>query len=205
MKSLTKVFVALLLAITICFGGFNSYANSSPISSVDDNQVISPSDVHPEVHPNEIIQPNETIEIPVMTLTYTGVVGIANKTRCILKRVGVYNNSLNWPLGDVSPLRAVGQQFNNDTFSFASNYQIDCGIGKEKRNVQLSSALTIEGSKKINIGVINQDGNQPAKSTWDEMIYPSDKYLNNSPFEVNAFIRQKDQTSIWIFEVTEKE
>jgi len=199
MKSLTKVFVALLLAVTICFGSFNSYANSSPISSVEHNQVSSPSDVHPEVHPNE------TIEIPVMTLTYTGVVEIANKTRCVLKRVGVYNNSLNWPLGDVSPLRAVGQKFNNDTFSFASNYQIDCGRDQEKRNVQFSSALTIEGNKKINIGVINQNGNQPAKSTWNEMIYPSDKSLNNSPFEVNAFIRQKDQTSIWIFEVTEKE
>ncbi|TAG92908.1 MAG: hypothetical protein EAZ19_17295 [Oscillatoriales cyanobacterium] len=100
---------------------------------------------------------------------------------------------------------AVGQKFNDDTFSFASNYQIDCGIDKEKRNVQFASALTIEGSKKINIGVINQDGNQPAKSTCDEMTYPSDKSLNNYPFEVNAFIRQKDQTSIWIFEVTEKE
>ena len=57
----------------------------------------------------------------------------------------------------------------------------------------------------INIGFINQDGNQPAKSTWDKMTDPSDKSLNNSPFEVNAFIRQKDQASIWLFEVTEKE
>ncbi len=97
------------------------------------------------------------------------------------------------------------ERFNRDTFSFASNYQIDCGIGKEKRNVQFSTSLATEGNKKINIGVINQDGNQPAKSTWNEMTDSSDKSLNNSPFEVNAFIRQKDQASIWLFEVTEKE
>jgi hypothetical protein len=198
MKSLTKVFIALLLAVTICLGGFNGHANSSPISSVDNNKVSSSSDLKPE------IRPNQTVEIPIMTLTYTRIFEIANKTRCVLRPVGVYNNSLNWPLGDVSPLRLVGQKFNDDTFSFTSNYQIDCGINREKRNVQFSSSLGIEGNKKINIGVINQDGNQPAKSTWDEMNDSSDKSLNNFPFEVNAFIRQKDQTSIWIFEVLEK-
>lgn len=198
MKSLTKVFVALLLAVTICFGGFNSHANSSPISSVDNNKVSSSSDLQPE------IRPNETVEIPIMTLTYTRIVEIANKTRCVLRPVGVYNNSLEWPLGDIDSLRLVGERFNSDTFSFASNYQIDCGIGKEKRNLQFSTSLGTEGNKKINIGVINQDGNQPAKSTWDEMTDSGDKSLNNSPFQVNAFIRQKDQASIWLFEVTEK-
>lgn len=197
MKSLTKVFVALLLAVTICFGGFNTDANSSPISSVDYNQVSS-SDLQPQ------ILPNQTIEIPMMTITYKSIVEIANKTQCILRRVGVYNDSLEWPLGDIDSLQLVGERFNSDIFSFGSNYQIDCGIGKEKRNVQFSTSLATEGNKKINIGVINQDGNQPAKSTWDEMTYPSDKSLNNSPFEVSAFIRQKDQASIWLFEVTEK-
>jgi hypothetical protein len=198
MKSLTKVFVALLLAVTICFGGFNSHANSSPISYVDNNKVSS-SDLQPQ------ILPNQTIEIPIMTIKYKRIVEIANKTQCILKRVGVYNNSLEWPLGDIDSLRLVGEKFNSDTFSFASNYQIDCGIGKEKRNLQFSISLGTEGNKKINIGVINKDGNQPAKSTWDEMTDSGDTSLNNSPFQVNAFIRQKDQASIWLFEVTEKE
>jgi hypothetical protein len=197
MKSLTKVFVALLLAVTICFGGFNTHANSSPISSVDHNQVSS-SDLQPQ------ILPNQTIEIPIMTITYKRIVEIANKTQCILRPVGVYNNSLEWPLGDIDSLQLVGERFNSDTFSFASNYQIDCGIGKEKINLQFSTSLDTEGNKKINIGVINQNGNQPAKSTWDKMTDPSDKSLNNSPFEVNAFIREKDQASIWLFEVTEK-
>lgn len=196
MKSLTKVFIALLLTVTIAFGSFNTHANSSPISSVDHNQVSS-SDIQPQ------ILPNETIEIP-MTITYKRIVEIANKTQCIFKPVGVYNNALEWPLGDIGSLRLVAERFNSDTFSFASNYQVDCGIGKEKRNLQFSTSLDTEGNKKVNIGVINQNGNQPAKSTWDEMTDPSDKSLNNSPFEVNAFIRQKDQTSIWLFEVTEK-
>ena len=196
MKSLIKVFIALLLTVTIAFGSFNTRANSSPISYVDHNQVSS-SDLQPQ------ILPNQSIEIP-MTITYKRIVEIANKTQCILKPVGVYNKSLEWPLGDVGSLRLVAERFNSDTFSFASNYRVDCGIGKEKRNLQFSTSLDTEGNKKINVGVINQNGNQPAKSTWDKMTDPSDKSLLNHPFGVNAFIRQKDQTSIWLFEVVEK-
>ena len=101
-------------------------------------------------------------------------------------------------------MRLVAERFNSDTFSFASNYQVDCGIGKAKRNLQFSTSLDTQGNKKINVGVINQNGNQPAKSTWDKMTDLSDKSLLNPPFGVNAFIRQKDQTSIWLFEVVEK-
>jgi hypothetical protein len=196
MKSLAKVFIALLLTVTIAFGSFNTRVNSSPISYVDHNQVSS-SDLQPQ------ILPNQSIEIP-MTITYKRIVEIANKTQCILRPVGVYNKSLEWPLGDVGSLRLVAERFNSDTFSFASNYRVDCGIGKEKRNLQFSTSLDTEGNKKINVGVINQNGNQPAKSTWDKMTDPSDKSLLNHPFGVNAFIRQKDQTSIWLFEVVEK-
>ena len=196
MKSLIKVFIALLLTVTIAFGSFNTRANSSPISYVDHNQVSS-SDLQPQ------ILPNQSIEIP-MTITYKRIVEIANKTQCILRPVGVYNKSLEWPLGDVGSLRLVAERFNSDTFSFASNYRVDCGIGKEKRNLQFSTSLDTEGNKKINVGVINQNGNQPAKSTWDKMTDPSDKSLLNHSFGVNAFIRQKDQTSIWLFEVVEK-
>ena len=197
MKSLIKVFIALLLTVTIAFGSFNTRANSSPISYVDHNQVSS-SDLQPQ------ILPNQTIESPVITITYKSIVEIANKTQCILRPVGVYNKSLEWPLGDVGSLRLVAERFNSDTFSFASNYRVDCGIGKEKRNLQFSTSLDTQGNKKINVGVINQNGNQPAKSTWDQMIDPDDKSLLNLPFGVNAFIRQKDQTSIWLFEVVEK-
>jgi hypothetical protein len=196
MKFLTKIFIVLLLSATIAFGSFNNYANSSPIISLDHSQSI-PSDLQPQILPNQII------EIP-MTITYKRMVEIANKTRCILKPMGAYNKSLEWPLGDIDSLRLVAERFNSDSFSFASNYQIDCGIGKEKRNLQFSTSLDTEGNKKINIGVVNQNGNQPAKLTWEQMVAPDDKSLLNPPFGVNAFIRQKDQTSIWLFEVVEK-
>ncbi|MFM6472411.1 MAG: hypothetical protein ACKPGH_02725, partial [Dolichospermum sp.] len=154
MKSLIKVFIALLLTVTIAFGSFNTRANSSPISYVDHNQVSSSDDLQPQ------ILPNQSIEIP-MTITYKRIVEIANKTQCILRPVGVYNKSLEWPLGDVGSLRLVAERFNSDTFSFASNYRVDCGIGKEKRNLQFSTSLDTEGNRKINVGVINQNGNQP--------------------------------------------
>ena len=197
MKSLTKVLTSLLLTVIIAFGSFNTHANSSPINSIDQPQASS-SGLQPQ------ILPDQTIESPVITITYKSIVEIANKTQCILRPVGVYNKSLEWPLGDIGSLRLVAERFNSDSFSFASNYRVDCGIGKEKRNLQFSTSLDAQGNKKINIGVINQNGNQPAKSTWDKMADPSDKSLLNHPFGVNAFIRQKDQTSIWLFEVVEK-
>ncbi len=196
MKSLTKVATSLFLTVTIAFGSFNTHANSSPINSIDQSQDSS-SGLQPQ------ILPNQAIELP-MTITYNRIVEIANKTKCILKPIGAYNNSLEWPLGDIGSLRLVAERFNSDRFSFASNYQIDCGIGKEKRNLQFSTSLDAQGNKKINIGVINQNGNEPAKITWDSMTDHDDKSLLNLPFGVNAFIRQKDQTSIWLFEVVEK-
>ena len=78
MKSLIKVFIALLLTVTIAFGSFNTRANSSPISYVDHNQVSSSDDLQPQ------ILPNQSIEIP-MTITYKRIVEIANKTQCILR------------------------------------------------------------------------------------------------------------------------
>jgi hypothetical protein len=198
MKSLTKVFITLLLAVMLNLGIFNPHANSSTISSVDHYQVTSSSNLQPE------ILPNETIEIPLGTITYTKGVLIVNKTKCLLRRVGVYKKSLEWTIGDVTPLRAVGEQFNDDAFSFASNYQINCGTDKEKRNVQLASELTSTGERKINIGVINQNGIQPAKITWDDMKNSDDKSLKNSPFEVHAYIKQRDTTFFWIYEVTEQ-
>lgn len=41
MKSLIKVFIALLLTVTIAFVSFNTHANSLPLSSVDHHQVSS--------------------------------------------------------------------------------------------------------------------------------------------------------------------
>ncbi|MFM6075737.1 MAG: hypothetical protein ACKPB9_29780, partial [Dolichospermum sp.] len=74
------------------------------ISYVDHNQVSSSDDLQPQ------ILPNQSIEIP-MTITYKRIVEIANKTQCILRPVGVYNKSLEWPLGNVGSLRLVAERF----------------------------------------------------------------------------------------------
>ncbi|MBD2454703.1 hypothetical protein H6G80_11485 [Nostoc sp. FACHB-87] len=199
MESLIKTFLTFLLAISIAFSGFHVHANAALKSiALDQAQVSLSSDLHPA------IQPNETLEIPVNTLTYKTALEIANKTKCFLKRVGVYNNSLDWPLGDVIPLQLVGQKSNEDTFSFAANYQIDCGLNAEKRNVQFSALSGSDGQKKSNIAVLNQDGNQPAKIVWDEMKNYNEKSIDNYPFKVYTVIKQKDQTFIWIYEVTDK-
>jgi len=190
MKSLTRVFAAFLLAITIAFGGFSGNAHAQSVGATV----------------NVAIDVNKTIDqiLGLITSSQDFQLVVANQTQETLTRVGAYNKLSNWPLGDIGSLQLVAERFNSDSFSFASNYQIDCGIGKEKRNLQFSTSLDTEGNKKINIGVINQNGDQPAKLTWDKMTDISDKSLVNLPFVVNALIRQKDKTSIWLFEVVEK-
>jgi hypothetical protein len=189
MKSLTRIFVALLLAVGITFGSFHSNAHAAPPLPV----------------PSISINPDTTFDKIVSPIRFERkyTVIVANKTGKTLERVGAYNDykdSSNWPLGDIAPNTAVGQQFDgnpyNGSFSFASNYRVEPG-----KNIQLAATYPIIGSRKIALGGINQDGNGPAKETWDGRTYGNDKSLNNPPLEAYASIKQKDGSLIWYYEV----
>ncbi|MEH1893557.1 MAG: tetratricopeptide repeat protein [Nostoc sp.] len=125
---------------------------------------------------------------------------VANKTGKTLQRVGAYNDSSNWPLGDIDPNTAAGQQFDGipitNSFSFASNYRIEPG-----KNVQLAATFPTIGRRKIGLGGINQDGSTPAKQVWDNTNDANDKAVNNPPVEGRASIQQKDGSIIWYYEV----
>ncbi|MEH2253841.1 hypothetical protein [Nostoc sp.] len=186
MKSLTRIFVALLLAVSITFGSFHSNAHAAsplPIPSIS-------------------IDGNTTFDQIVNGIRFDRkyTVLVANKTGKTLERAGAYNDSSNWPLGDVEPNSAVGQQFDGipitNSFSFASNYRVEPG-----KNLQLAATFPTIGRRKIGLGNINQDGNNPARNVWDNMNDSNDKAVNNSPFQGRASIQQKNGSIIWYYEL----
>ncbi|MFM6197758.1 MAG: hypothetical protein ACKPE1_01220, partial [Dolichospermum sp.] len=91
MKSVTRVFAAFLLAITIAFGGFSGNAHAqSPVGvnvSIDVNQTI-----------------DQVLKLVTSTQEFQMV--IINKTGNTLTRAGAYNSLGNWVLGDVPSLKA---------------------------------------------------------------------------------------------------
>ncbi|MEH2166814.1 MAG: hypothetical protein V7K41_09115 [Nostoc sp.] len=183
MKSLTRIFVALLLAVGITFGGFHSNAHAQSAISVG-------------------IDGNKTFDQMVNGIRFDRkyTVLVANKTGNTLKRVGAYNDSSKWPLGDIEANSAVGQQFDGNpitnSFSIASNYRI-----QSDKNVQLVAIYPTIGSRKVGLGNVNQDGNEPAKQVWDKTYDRLDKAVSNDPFEARASIQQKDRSLVWYYEI----
>jgi hypothetical protein len=184
MKSLTKVFVALLLAVTIAFGGFQSNAKAATIPiqvSIDVNQTI-----------------DQIIGLITSTQDFTLVV--ANQTPETLRRVGAYNNLSNWPLGDIPSLKAIGQDWKENGagyFTFASNY----AIGNTGKYFQFGASWPPVVSRKINVCNLNQNGNAPAEKCWDQMSSSNDKTVTNGEFIANAQIRKNDGAVLWFYQV----
>ncbi|QIR41286.1 hypothetical protein HCG51_07165 [Tolypothrix sp. PCC 7910] len=151
---------------------------------------------------NVNIDANKTVDQIVNLIKFDRkyTVLVANKTGNTLERVGAYNDSSNWPIGDIPPNSVYGQEFDGipttNSFSFASNYRIQPG-----KNVQLAASFPVIGRRKIELTSINQDGNNPAKNAWDRMSDPADKAVNNSPFDARALITQKDGSLVWYYEV----
>ncbi|MEH2246047.1 hypothetical protein [Nostoc sp.] len=189
MKSLTRIFVALLLAVSITFGSFHSNAHAASAS--------------PLPIPSIRINGNTTFDEIAKNIRFDRkyTILVANKTGRTLQRAGVYNDSFTtWPLGDVESNSAVGQQFDGhpitNNFSFASNYRVEPG-----KNLQLTANFPTIGRRRIGLGNINQDGDSPAKKVWDNMNDSNDKAVNISPFQGRASIQQKDGSIIWYYEV----
>lgn len=128
---------------------------------------------------------------------------IINKTGGPLKRVGTYNDSGNWPIGDIETgearLEDSGFQGNSVTnsFSFASNYKTADG-----KYFQFVATWPTIGSRKIGLGAINQEGNDPAKAAWDNTNDSNDKAVDNPPYTARAFMTTKGDSVVWVYEVS---
>jgi hypothetical protein len=126
---------------------------------------------------------------------------VVNKTGAVLKRVGAYNDSANWPVGDIDVNSAQLEEFEGNSitnsFSFAANYQTADG-----KYFQLVATWPTIGSRKIGLNAINSNGNDPAKKAWDQTNDSSDKAVNNAPYEARAFIKTKGSSVIWVYEVS---
>ncbi|WP_242049300.1 hypothetical protein [Aulosira sp. FACHB-615] len=205
MKSLAKIFVAFLVAVTIAFGGFYDHANAASYPYYDDYELSENIELNRKtpIPISVSIDANQTIDQIINLVHYSQkfVIEVANQTKYPLIRVGTYNDSSNWPVGDVSDLHLVGEQFSGTSvggsFSFAANY----AIGDTGKYVQFAASWPYIGSRKIHLKVINQTGNEPAKIAWKEMDNASDKNLNNDPFQARAFMAQKGDSVIWVYNV----
>ncbi|VXD14953.1 conserved hypothetical protein [Planktothrix serta PCC 8927] len=146
------------------------------------------------------IDVNQTIDQIKGLVTYDKkyVIEVINKTQYTLERIGAYNDSENWPLGDIQPSELGVAQFDCNSFSFAVNYKLKGGWGC----IQFAASWPLVGKRKIAIGGINQDGNEPANKVWDQMNDPYDKSCSNGSVKVRAFMREEGKSITWIYEVT---
>ncbi|MDM3848708.1 MAG: hypothetical protein PT119_01670 [Aphanizomenon gracile PMC627.10] len=185
MKSLTRVFAAFLLAITIAFGGFSGNAHAQ----VGANR-------------NVAIDVNQSVDqvLKLVPSTEQSQMVIINKTRNTLTRAGAYNNLGNWVLGDVPSLNAQYRDWTESGagyFTFASNY----AVGNTGKFFQLGASWPRVGRRKINLCNINSPGNGPAEKCWDDMSNADDKYVRNGEFSGRAQMGNKDGKVQWIYEV----
>ena len=185
MKSVTRVFAAFLLAITIAFGGFSGNAHAQWGAKV-----------------NVPIDVNQTVDqvLQKVTSTQKFQMVIINKTRNTLTRAGAYNLQGEWDLGDVPSLNAQYRDWTESGagyFTFASNY----AVGNTGKFFQLGAAWPPAGRRKINLCNINSPGNSPAEKCWDAMSNADDKNVRNGEFSGRALMGNRDGKVQWIYEV----
>ena len=188
MKSLAKVFVSFLLAITIAFGGFSGNAHAQlPWAGANVNVAI---DV------------NKTVDqiLGLVTSTQQFQMVVINKTGTTLTRAGAYNNTGNWVLGDVPSLTAQYRDWTESGsgyFTFASNY----AVGNTGKFFQFAASWPPVGKRKINLCTTNSIGNGPAEKCWDDMSNANDKNAQNGLYSGRALMGNKDGKVQWIYEV----
>jgi len=187
MKSLTRVFAAFLLAITIAFGGFSGNAHAQVGANV-----------------NVAIDVNTTVEqvLGLITSTQKFQMVIINKTGNTLTRSGVSNRPGGWVLGDVPSLTAQYRDWTESGagyFNFAANY----AVGDTGKYFQFGASWPPIGKRKINLCNINTPGNSPAEECLYDMSNANDKNAQNGSYSGRALMGKyvKDGKVQWIYEV----
>jgi hypothetical protein len=188
MKSLAKVFVSFLLAITIAFGVFSDNAHAqSPVGA----------------NVNVAIDVNKTIDqilYGLVTTTQKFQMVVINKTETTLTRAGAYNKLGNWVLGDVPSLTAQYRDWTErgaEYFTFAANY----AVGNTGKYFQFGASWPPVGKRKINLCTTNSPGNGPAEKCWDDMSNANDKNAQNGSYTGRALMGNQDGRVQWIYEV----
>lgn len=127
---------------------------------------------------------------------------IINKTNNKLKRVGAYNGSSNWPIGDVEGETAATLDFQGSvplgTAAIAANYKLE----NEDIYFQFGASWPYFRSRGIGLDKFNDTGNRPAEKLFENLPNPNDKNTQVLGYKGRAFIAQDgDNTIIWVFEV----
>lgn len=155
------------------------------------------------------IDVNQTIDQILDLFKFEGdrYVVVINKTDDMLERVGSYNDSSNWPAGDVNAMTAnktfiEGTQPGN-THSFAANYKV---TDTNDTYFQYASSWPLVGERKINLCGENLPGNKPAKHCWQKKEDANDVIITNNGYNGRATIQTiptSDGNAIaWVYEVS---
>ena len=185
MKSLTRVFAAFLLAITIAFSGFSGSAHAAPFPvpniSIDVNTTIDQI--------LGFVKTNEDFQIVV-----------SNQTPYPLNRVATWNDTSNWPIFDVPPFTALQEDWKENglgSFSFASNY----AVGNTGKYFQFAASWPLIGTRKIHICASNDSSQAAAKKCWNAISDSNDKTILNAPFIGKAQMGKKNGKIQWVYQV----
>ncbi len=186
MKSLTRVFAAFLLAVTIAFGGFSGSAHAQPVG----------------VNLNVAIDVNQTVDqvLKLVTSTQKFQMVIINKTGNTLTRAGNYSQIGYWALGDVPSLNAQYRDWRESGAGYVI-YAANYAVGNTGKYFQFGVAWPPAGRRKINLCNINSPGNGPAEQCWKDMSNANDKNVSNGEFSGRALMGNKDGKVQWIYEV----
>ncbi len=186
MKSLTRVFAAFLLAVTMAFGGFSGSAHAQSSGTIV----------------NVGIDVNKTVEqvLGLIPSTQQFQIVIINKTGTTLTRAGAHNQIGNWALGDVPSLKAQYRDWTESGagyLMYAANY----AVGNTGKYFQFGVSWPPVGRRKIHLCTINSPGNGPAEQCWNEMSDSNDKNVRNGEFSGRALMGNRDRKVQWIYEV----
>jgi hypothetical protein len=177
---------------------------AAPITVINQSKLaLSQTSQSSLIAGNISIDVNQTIDQIVDKIRFKTKFNIlvVNKTGDTLTRAGSYNDSANWPIGDIEGDNAQLHEFEgsavNNSFSFAGNYKT-----KDGKYFQFVATWPTIGSRKIGLADINEDGNEPAKTAWDRTNDSNDKSVSNPPYRARAFMTTKGDSVVWVYEVT---
>lgn len=119
---------------------------------------------------------------------------VQNKTKFTLHRIDSYNNSDNWPFGDIPPEKTIAVQLTRKSFSFSAKYEIR---EMDLQVIMAASSPVIGGDK---IGLRSPAEGTPCVEVWERMDDGNDKTGRNARAHIMSTTEVAAKTWVWHIE-----
>ena len=119
---------------------------------------------------------------------------VQNKTKFTLHRIESYNNSDNWPFGDIPPEKTIAVQLTRKSFSFSAKYEI------REMNLQVIMAASspVVGGDKI--GLQSPAEGVRCVDVWERMDNGDDKVGRSARAQIMSTTEVAAKTWAWLIE-----